>query len=80
MRPPPPLAWLTGNPDQEAVAAERAELLQCTALLPWGRWQCNSRNTLPHDLGAEGSATPAMRGPTSLGGHGVLPGRRWLPK
>ena len=35
-------------------------LLQCTATLPGGSGQCNSCNTLPHCLGAVGSATLAM--------------------
>ena len=37
------------------------ELLLCTATLPGGSGQCNSCNTLPHCLGAVGSATPAMQ-------------------
>ena len=41
------------------------ELLQCTATLPGGSGQCNSCNALPHRLGAVGSGTRAMRGPTS---------------
>ena len=43
------------------------ELLQCTAPLPGGIGQCNFCNTLPHCLGAVGSATPAMHCLTALG-------------
>ena len=43
------------------------ELLQCTAPLPGGIGQCNFCNTLPHCLGAAGSATPAMHCLTALG-------------
>ena len=44
-----------------------AQLLQCTASLPWGSGQWNSCNTLPHCLGAVGSAAPAMHCLTALG-------------
>ena len=59
------------------------ELMSCTASLPWGQWagQClpytatlpggsgqwNSCNALPHRLGAVGSGTLAMCGPTHCG-------------
>ena len=45
---------------QEAVAAERADLVQCTATLPGrsGRW--NSCNAQPHYLGAVGTGPPVM--------------------
>ena len=36
------------------------QLLQCTALLPWGSVQWNSCNALPHCVGAVGTGTPAM--------------------
>ena len=41
--------------------------LQCTASLPWVSGRCNSCNTLPHCLGAVGSATPAMQCLTAWG-------------
>ena len=41
------------------------QLLQCTATLPWGRW--NSCNAVPHCLGAVGSATLAMHCHTAWG-------------
>ena len=44
-----------------------AQLLQCTASLPWGSGQWNSCNTLPHCLGAVGSAALAMHCLTALG-------------
>ena len=50
------------------------ELLQCTASLPGGSGQFNSCNTLPHCLGAVGSGTLAMRGPTSWGDTESCPG------
>ena len=40
---------------------------RCTASLPWGSWQCNSCNALPHCLGAVDSATPAMHCLTAWG-------------
>ena len=40
------------------------ELLQRTTSLPGG---VNSRSALSHCLGAVGSATPAMHGPTACG-------------
>ena len=43
------------------------QLLQCTSPLPGGSGQCNFCNTLPHCLGAVGSATPAMQCLTALG-------------
>ena len=43
------------------------ELLQCTALLPGGSGQCNSRNALPHCMGAVGGGTPAMHCLTAWG-------------
>ena len=43
------------------------ELLQRTASLPGVSGQWNSCSALPHCLGAVGSATPAMHGPTSRG-------------
>ena len=36
------------------------ELLQCTPLPPEGSGQCNFCNTMPHCLGAVGSATPVI--------------------
>ena len=44
-----------------------AQLLQCTASLPWGSGQWNSRNALPHCPGGVGSATPAMHCLTAWG-------------
>ena len=41
------------------------QLLQYTASMPKGSGQCNSRNALPHCLGAVGDGTPAMHGPTA---------------
>ena len=38
-----------------------AQLLHCTAPLPWGSRQCKSCNALPDCLEAVGSATPAMQ-------------------
>ena len=58
---------VTGSPAQEAVAAYRAELLQCSATLLASRGQCNSCNALPHRLGATGSATPATQCLTAWG-------------
>ena len=49
------------------------KLLQCTAPLPGGIGQCNFCNTLPHCLGAVGSATPAMHRLTALGAVGSGP-------
>ena len=46
------------------------DLVQCTASLPGGSGQCNSCNTLPHCLGAVGSATAAMHCLTALGAVG----------
>ena len=46
----------------------------CIASLPRGSGQCNSCHTLPHCLGAVGSGTPAMRGPTSWGDGESCPG------
>ena len=43
------------------------QLLQYTASLPCGGGQCNSRNALPHCLGAVGSGTPAMHCLTARG-------------
>ena len=43
------------------------QLLQCTASLPGGSGQCNSRTTLPHCLWAVDSATSAMHYPTTWG-------------
>ena len=43
------------------------DLLQCTASLPGGSGQCNSRSTLPHCLGAVGSGTPAIHCRTAWG-------------
>ena len=43
------------------------ELLQCTASLLGGSVQCNSYITLPHCLGAMGSATPATHCLTAWG-------------
>ena len=48
--------------------------MQCTATLPRGSGQCNSCNTLLHCLGAVGSGTPAMCGPTSWGDGESYPG------
>ena len=50
------------------------ELLQRIATLPGGSGQCNSCNALPHRLGAVGSGTPAMRGPTGYGDGESCPG------
>ena len=50
------------------------ELPSCTATLPWGSAQRNPGNALPYHLGALGSATRAMRGPTSLGDGESCPG------
>ena len=44
-----------------------AQLLQCPISLPGGRGQRNSCNTLPHCLGAVGSAAPAMHCLTAWG-------------
>ena len=57
------------------------QLLQCTAPLPGGSGQCNSCNTLPHCLGAVGSATPAMHCRTTWGQWAVqlLPYAASLP-
>ena len=52
------------------------ELLQCTAPLPGGIGQCNFCNTLPHCLGAVGSATPAMHCLTALGQWAAEPLQR----
>ena len=49
------------------------ELLQCTASLPGGSGQRNSCNTLPHCLGAVGSATPAIQCLTAWGQWAVQP-------
>ena len=46
------------------------QLLRRTAPLPGGSGQCNSCNTLPHRLGAVGSATPATHCLTALGAAG----------
>ena len=43
------------------------ELLQCTALLPWGSGRCTSCNAQPHCLGVVGSATPEIFCLTSRG-------------
>ena len=45
--------------------------LQSTASLPWVSGQCNSCNTVPHCLGAVGSATPAMHCLTAWGQRAV---------
>ena len=50
------------------------QLLQRTATLPGGSGKWNSCNALPHRLGAVGSGTPAMRGPTSWGDGEACPG------
>ena len=65
-----PSAGGAESPTQEAVAAEKADLLQCTATLPGRQWavelmsctsgQWNSCHALPHCLGAVGSGTPTM--------------------
>ena len=52
------------------------ELLQCTASLPGGSGQCTSGNALPARLGAVGSGTRAMCGPTSWGERESCPGGR----
>ena len=58
-----------------AAWGQRAvELLQCTTSLLGGSGQCNSCNALPHYVGAVGSGTLAMRGPTSWGDRGSYPG------
>ena len=44
-----------------------AVLLQCTALPPGRRWQCNSCYALPHCLGAVGNGTPVMHCHTAQG-------------
>ena len=43
------------------------EFLHRTASLPGGSGQRRSCSALPHCLGAVGSATPAMHGPTTMG-------------
>ena len=43
------------------------ELMSCIASLPGGSGHCNSCNTLPHCLGALGSATPAIHCLTGWG-------------
>ena len=51
--------------------AHRAmELLSCAVTLPKGTGQCNPCNALPHCLGAEGSASPAVQRHTREGGGG----------
>ena len=62
-----PLSGETGNRTQEAVTAESADLLQCTASLPRGTGQWNSCHALPHRLGAVGSGTPTMHCLTAWG-------------
>ena len=58
-----------------ASLGQRAvELVQRNASPPAGRGQCNACNALPHRLGAVGSGTPAMRGPTSWGDGESCPG------
>ena len=64
--------------------SEAVQLLQCTATSPGGggQWdscntfppclECNSRNALPHRLGAVGSGTLAMHGLTARGQWAVL--------
>ena len=48
-----------------ALGQWAVQLPQCTASLRGGSGQWNSCNALPHCLGAVGSGTLAMRGPTS---------------
>ena len=55
-----PPAGGTGTPAKEAVAAERADLLQCTATLPGGSGQQNSCHAPPHCMGAVGGAIRAI--------------------
>ena len=55
------------------------DLLQYTASLLGGSGQCNSCNTLPHCLGAVGSATPAIHCLTALGGSGQWNSCNTLP-
>ena len=50
-------------PAHKVVAAERAELLQCTATLPGRSGQWNSCHTLPNCLGAMGTAILAIHRP-----------------
>ena len=43
------------------------QLLQCVASLPGVSGQCNTRNALPHCLGARGNGTPIMHCHTAKG-------------
>ena len=57
------------------------QLLQYTASLPGGSGECDSCTALAHRLGAVGSETPAMFGPTNWGdGESALRGGRSLKK
>ena len=50
------------------------ELLQRTALPPWGGGRCNFSNALPHRLGEVGSENPTTRGFISRGNGESRPG------
>ena len=57
--------WNSCNTPLHYLGQWAVQLLQCTVSLPGCTRQCNSYNVLPLRLGAVGSGTDAVRGPTS---------------